>query len=122
VTGWLKQPILVTCGSSHQPPSLTWSMDEQLSAEGEQYTKRERERQRWESRKKWERKSYGEESSVVELKFTLLITRSQSARTAYIRASEKGSFFPLTKVQVRPSFGMDGLSCLAWIRLGQSPL
>lgn len=79
MTGRLKRPVLVTSGSSHQPPSLTQRMDEQLCAGGEQYTQREREGESEiggeaeKSGREYPMERAHEKSSVVELKFTLLM-------------------------------------------------
>lgn len=110
VTGRLKRPILVTSGSSHQPPSLTQRMDEQLCAEGEQYTQRARERERWRkwdrwgSRKKWERISHGEGAWEVFCCGAEVHTpRALNQPELPIRASEKGSFLSPYKCTRTPS-------------------
>lgn len=91
MTGRLKQPGLVTSGSSHQPPSLTRSVDGQICSEGERHTEREGVRDGKSETEREKRRnilrrgsddpleSVHEKSSTVEVNFTLLTLDKSSA-------------------------------------------
>lgn len=115
VTGRLKRPGLVTSGSSHQPPSLTRSVDGRICSEGERHTEREgvrdgeSEMEREKRSNILKRRSEGplervHEKSFLPWKWTshsLHSTTAQPTWTVHIRANEKGSFvYPKTHLEL----------------------